>query len=239
MNINLEHHLKTFLEQENKLFYSEAGFQHNFAVYLKKYGYDVLFEIPIKVYDYNDQQVTQKVDLIILKNNQVTFIELKYKTKQQVVGLFNNKHYELKDQGAISDNSAAFIKDISRLERIRDQFGQLPEFVKNGEQYNFNGAYAIFLTNSFSYVRDKTRKGKQNGEGVGYDDVRLTRKISKKGKLCVNKKEYAIVNNSYDLVWRKISNKKIHDVEFEYDGLIENRDEDLLYYLIVDLNKKY
>jgi len=92
------------------------------------------------------------VDLAIRTQNQVIPIELKYKTKSAEVNdtRFDEK-FQLSRHGDYDNGMYGFIKDISHLEGL-------------AEEYNTQG-YAIFLTNDPNYWEKK--------EGAVYDPFRI------------------------------------------------------------------
>ena len=87
------------------------------------------------------------IDILVIIDNKWFPIELKYKTKKDVVEDYDGENYSLKYHGAKDINCYAYIKDIQRIEKIRDN-------LNNNDSYpDFGKGYTIFITNDESYTK--------------------------------------------------------------------------------------
>jgi len=148
----------------NLIFANENQFQFELAWRIKeKYKeYDVLFEVVYlddvknnkqnSMENKNDENKKNYTDLVIVDNssneNEYIAIELKYKT----VRVPGDENYDmLKDQGAQGLAGYDYLKDLSRLEYLKDNEAKQFEFYKKYKKPKFCMGYAIILTNDRSY----------------------------------------------------------------------------------------
>ena len=131
------------LKKEHKVFCSEADFQFELAFVLKKmYKKDYVVRLeyvaPIK---FDDKKMHVDIFLISKNTNEIIPIELKYKTAGCDVDLDGTK-YNLANHSAKDVNCYLYLKDIMRIEAIRDHYKD--KFVEG---------YAIMLTNNVAYTK--------------------------------------------------------------------------------------
>ena len=126
------------LGKKRPIFHSEADFQFSLAWELKnKYSSaEIRLERP-PVKEMPTEKNTA-IDIIVLFENRVYPIEMKYKTKKYSE-IINGESFELKNHGAQDLGKYDFVKDVCRLEK----------FAKH--HYDFKSGYAIWITNDESY----------------------------------------------------------------------------------------
>lgn len=139
----------TALPGDNRtIFTSEADFQFALAWEIKQLypEYDIRLEEILDVGDGKHHFI--HVDIIIHdKDNKIIPIELKYCTKSAPVEDLDG--FILKNQGAEDIRRYDFIKDIQRVESIRN---------KHKNDGRFVCGYCIFLTNSERYWKPKKNR---------------------------------------------------------------------------------
>lgn len=172
------------LSEERPAFCSEADFQFELANWIReKYKNEkntsVWLEYPIEKKEKAEKgNKYWYIDIVLKRGNECIPIELKYKTKKDIVTIRkddNDASIELRNQAAQDIGRYLFLKDINRLE----------ELVRN-EQKNFVKGYAIFLTNDSGYWQN-------NGQGCIYQNYSLkgsteNREKDEDGKLCWHNK---------------------------------------------------
>lgn len=146
------------LKKNNRIFCSEADFQHTLAWTIKqKYENKIkkiYLEFPFIIKEEQKKQEEHNhLDiLIVFKDNKMIPIELKYKTtypnanKKKKGELYENSDENIKfivrNQGAKNYGCYNYIKDISRIESFKKD---------NMFKDDFEEGYAIFLTNDKNY----------------------------------------------------------------------------------------
>ena len=138
------------LKEEKINFTLEADFQFCLAWKLREIlgqSAKVILEYP---YRSNKENRIKYIDVFIDTPNEISFIELKYKTKSQQISRCGIG-LTLKKQGAQDLGRLMFIQDIERLEKI-----------KNPTTKKMNN-YCLFLTN------DKVYWEKANGKTIDKD----------------------------------------------------------------------
>ncbi len=121
---------------DHRIFNSEADFQFSLAWAIKeKYP-----KFEVRLEEVFNSRPDQHVDIVLHSGKYIIPIELKYCTKPLPKN--NTSGVVLKNQGAEDLRRYDFIKDISRIEQLRDD----PD-----PEYDFMCGYAIFLTNSNHY----------------------------------------------------------------------------------------
>lgn len=143
--LNLENILKS-LGKERPIFSSEADFQFALAWQIEKYlkrnkvkDYRVRLEYCPGI---SFKKTLMHIDIIVFIKEGYIPIELKYKTKEGGYTSGIDK-YKLKTQGARNISCHAYIKDINRIEYLRDEY----------KDFKFIEGYTIFLTNDEVYLR--------------------------------------------------------------------------------------
>ena len=165
MSIDMEKIIKT-LQGKRQIFCSEADFQLEMAWVIKEMYHDAEVRLEY-VPTFNDKM---HIDILVFISNKWIPIELKYKTKNSKKGALEDKKtqevFNLKNQGAKDINCYLYLKDIMRIESIKQE-------VKN----NFEEGYAVFLTNDKTYLESP-----QNNDCV-YKEFSLQHGITKHGEL--------------------------------------------------------
>ncbi|MBR5323411.1 MAG: hypothetical protein IKV14_01150 [Muribaculaceae bacterium] len=188
------------LKLKRKAFCSEADFQFEFAWELQKKlpKAKIRLERPIlinKVY---------YIDIWLIYENKYYPIELKYKTRLSTI-IDNGEEIELANHAAVDLGCYAYIKDIVRIEEIKNNMGE----------EKFGGGFAIMLTNEPLYYRDTKRNSSyqqfkifENREITGNlswgktqtgNEFALKKKfppLNLKDKYKISWFDYSIVNNS-------------------------------------------
>lgn len=216
MSINMTEIIEK-LQGKRQIFCSEADFQLEMAWVIKERYRDAKVRLEY-VPTFDDKM---RIDIIVFINNEWIPIELKYKTKKSKKGALEDKItqevFNLKNQGAKDINCYLYLKDIERIERIKQE-------VKN----NFKEGYAVFLTNDETYC-----KPPQNNDCV-YKDFSLEHGITKQGELKWAEhtgawaKEGGIgksitLEGSYKMEWKEFSNVN------------EERSDGTFYYLVTKI----
>lgn len=125
------------LKEKRPIFVSEADFQLELAWTIKE-------EYPhakIRLEYCPQFDINMHIDILVIIDNKWIPIELKYKTKN-CSKIFNNEAFNLKNHGAKNINCYLYLKDIERIEKI-----------KNNESFFYKG-YTILVTNDMAYVRE-------------------------------------------------------------------------------------
>lgn len=133
------------LKEEKINFTLEADFQFSLAWKLKEILGEktkIILEYP---YLSNEENRIKYIDIFVDTPNEVSFIELKYKTKSQQISRCGIE-LTLKKQGAQDLGRLMFVQDIERLEKI-----------KNPTSKKMNN-YCLFLTNDKAYWSKRSGK---------------------------------------------------------------------------------
>ena len=204
----LEEIMKSFEEP----FVSEADFQFSLSNKLQEELKDelckpnsgIMLEFPTKIkYNEKDEDKDVSIDICVKIEGIRYFIELKYKTKKDVSNRFGEK-IELKDQAAHDLGRYGFIKDIKKMEVIR-------------EKYKNSINYCIFLTNDVNYEKKQ--------ENTLDENFSLHKKIPKENLcwnetcICINREEGKVhwttkyenietLQNSYVCNWEELEKMK-------------------------------
>lgn len=145
---------------KRRIFVSEADMQFEFAWTIK----ELYPNVKVRLEYCPEFDLNMHIDILVIIDNEWIPIELKYKTKG-CVKVVDNEKYNLKNQGAKDIGCYLYLKDIQRIEKIKDNIN------------NFNKGYSIFLTNELSYTR---RPKKSN---TFYEQFSLGDNTTKKGIL--------------------------------------------------------
>ena len=190
----------TALSVQRDIFTSEADFQFALAWKIKQLypEFDIRLEETLDIGD--DKHDFIHVDIIIHKDNsRIIPIELKYCTKS--VSVENLDGFVLKDQGAENNRRYDFIKDIQRVESIRN---------KHREDGAFICGYCIFLTNSERYWnRTKNWESRMDAqfrihEDNGHRIYGGEKKWQGKDSVGTRKgREASLKTDSYEIKWKK------------------------------------
>ena len=216
MSIDMTEVIKT-LQGKRQIFCSEADFQLEMAWVIKEMYHDAEVRLEY-VPTFNDKM---HIDILVFISNKWIPIELKYKTKNSKKGaLEDNKTQEvfnLKNQGAKDIGCYLYLKDIMRIESIKQE-------VKN----NFEEGYAVFLTNDKTYLESP-----QNNDCV-YKEFSLQHGITKHGELkCA---EHAGDWTKKGGIEDPIILKGIYKMEWkEFSNVNEERSDGTFYYLVTKI----
>lgn len=189
------------LSSTRELFHSEADLQFTFSwmLNLKYPDAEIRLERPIQTLEGK-----YYLDLLVHYENEKIGFEFKYKTKKLSFN-HNDEQYDLTDHAATNLGRYDFLKDIQRLENLK-------------EEGLINKGYAIFLTNDSAYwnnYRDSNRMGPafyieegaiKSGEmdwaRENYpEEDQLIRSITKGRNKKIN------LNSSYQIEWVNFSEK--------------------------------
>lgn len=187
------------LKEKRPIFISEADFQFEMAWTIKELYPNATLRLEYcPKFDYNIH-----IDILVIINKKWIPIELKYKTKKALIE-FDNENFNLKNHSAKDLNSYLYLKDIERIEKIKDNID------------NFEKGFTIFITNDNSYNRAPIK------DNCNYVDFSLEKGIIKKGILdwkelkgvAINNdyKHPILLKNKYIIKWNEYS--KINDEKF-------------------------
>ena len=212
MSIDMEKIIKT-LQGKRQIFCSEADFQLEMAWVIKEMYHDA--EVRLEYVPTFDDKM--HIDIIVFISNEWIPIELKYKTKNSKKGALEDKKtqevFNLKNQGAKDIGCYLYLKDIMRIESIKQE-------VKN----NFEEGYAVFLTNDKTYLESP-----QNNDCV-YKDFSLEDGAIKEGWL--KWKKYP-KKKGFE---KPITLKSIYKMEWnEFSKVDEERSDGTFYYLVTKI----
>ena len=179
------------LKNKRKIFVSERDLQLEMALTIKK----LYPNAKIRLEYCPSFDLNMHIDILVIIDSKWYPVELKYKTRgcKKIV---DNEIFNLKNHGAKDVNSYLYLKDIVRIEKIKNN---VEEFEKG---------YAVFITNDLSYMN-------KPNENVIFEDFSLENEIIKKGMLCwkenaskgtMGKNEQPIIlKGSYKLKWQLYS----------------------------------
>ena len=212
MSIDMTEVIKT-LQGKRQIFCSEADFQLEMAWVIKEMYHDA--EVRLEYVPTFDDKM--HIDILVFINNEWIPIELKYKTKkskkEKMTDQITQEGFNLKNQGAKNIGCYLYLKDIERIERIK-------EAVKN----NFKEGYAVFLTNDETY-RNAPREINCDYEEFSLEDGAIKEGWLKwkkyPGKKGIGKS--ITLEGSYKMKWNKFSN------------VDEERSDGIFYYLVTKI----
>ena len=220
MSIDMEKIIEK-LQGKRQIFCSEADFQLEMAWVIKEMYHDA--EVRLEYVPTFDDKM--HIDIIVFISNEWIPIELKYKTKnskkEKMTDQITQEVFNLKNQGAKDINCYLYLKDIMRIESIKEQ---KIEIIKGQEKNNFKEGYAVFLTNDKTYLESP-----QNNDCV-YKDFSLEDGAIKEGwlkwKKYPKKKGFEkpiTLKGSYTMEWKEFSNVN------------EERSDGTFYYLVTKI----
>ncbi len=186
------------LKKRRSVFCSEADFQLEFAWTIKELYKDKDISVRLEYCPCSkDGKITDHgrlmhVDIVVFFGKDRIPIELKYKTKGAEVTDAQGETFVLANHSAKSDNCYWYLKDIKRIETLRD------------EMEGFAKGYAIMLTNDESYQKSPRKN-------CAYKDFAID-KGPKQGKLEWNTpdgtsldKESIELKSVYPICWEEYS----------------------------------
>ena len=208
MSIDMEKIIKT-LQGKRQIFCSEADFQLEMAWVIKEMYLNA--EVRLEYVPTFDDKM--HIDILVFISNKWIPIELKYTTKKgEMRDKKTQEVFNLKNQGAKNIGCYLYLKDIERIEHIKQE-------VKN----NFKEGYAVFLTNDKTYLKHP-RKINCDYEKFSLGDGRIIER-GEPLKWARPKKNKDIegpitLEGSYKMKWNKFSN------------VDEERSDGTFYYLV-------
>ncbi len=187
------------LKIERPVFCSEADFQHSLAIKISNQNHDlsrIRLEklIPLK------EDKRNYVDLFLDFKDFKAVLELKYKTKKEII-FHDNEEFNLLGHGAQNLGSYAFFKDIQDIESLI-----------NKKQIDMG--LCLFLTNDSYYWREHPRESitKQfrisDNRKVGNEVLNWvkTKKTDPDKKEWTKRYPRLTMKNNYDFLWKEYSN---------------------------------
>ncbi|WP_086243329.1 hypothetical protein [Campylobacter devanensis] len=215
MSIDMTEIIKT-LQKKRQIFCSEADFQLEMAWVIKEMYHDAKVRLEY-VPTFDDKM---HIDILVFISNEWIPIELKYKTKnskkEKMTDQIIQEVFNLKNQGAKDINCYLYLKDIMRIESIKEQ-----------EKNNFKESYAVFLTN------DKTYLNPPQKNNCVYKDFSLEREIIKQGELKWAEHTGAGTKKGIE---DPIILKGIYKMEWnEFSKVNEERSDGIFYYLVTKI----
>lgn len=180
------------LKERRKIFVSEADFQLELAWTIKENYPNAKIRLEYcPTFDLN-----MHIDILVIMNNKWYPIELKYKTKG-CTKVVDDEIFNLKNHGAKDVNSYLYLKDIMRIEKIRNNVKE------------FDTGYTMFITNDISYIKKPLKKN------CVYKQFSLEDKIVKSGTMFWEKtaskgtmkncEEPIVLKDSYNINWKYYS----------------------------------
>lgn len=185
------------LKVKRPIFVSEADFQLELAWVIKEEYPNAKVRL-----EYCPQfDIKMHIDILVIIDNKCIPIELKYKTKG-CTKIINKEIFNLKNHSAKDINCYLYLKDIERIEKIKDK------------EISFRRGYTIFITNDMAYIKEPLKDnsfykefslengiikmGLMNwGVGVGKGTTKNVNKpIKLNGKYKVEWKDYSIIDYS-------------------------------------------
>ncbi len=180
------------LKTKRKLFVSEADFQLEIAWVIK----EIYQNAKVRLEYTPSFNPDMHIDILVMLDNKWIPIELKYKTKGCTYN-FDGDFYQLKNHSAKDVNCYLYLKDIQRIETIKQNIN------------NFQEGYTIFITNQINYSEPPKKIN------CVYKDFSLENGIEKKGTLDwspeasegtkKNCEEPIVLKQKYTISWKEFS----------------------------------
>lgn len=205
------------LQDKRPIFCSEADFQLEMAWVIKEMYPDAKVRLEY-VPKFNDKM---HIDILVFISNKWIPIELKYKTKNSkkeeiMIDKKTQEGFNLKNQGAKDISCYLYLKDIMRIESIKEQ-GEI----------NFKEGYAVFLTNDKIYL-----KSPQKNDCV-YKEFSLENGITKHGELKWAEHTGAGTKKGIE---EPIKLKGIYKMKWkEFSNVDEEKSDGIFHYLVTKI----
>lgn len=179
------------LKTRRVIFVSEVDFQLELAWTIKE-------EYPnakIRLEYCPSFDLNMHIDILVIYDNKWIPIELKYKTKG-CIKIIDNEVFNLKNQGAKNNSCYLYLKDIERIERIKEN------------EEKFKKGYTIFITNDMIYTI------KSKNDKYSYSEFSLEEGIVKSGNMTwkegtIRGRKFAedkiYLKGSYKIKWKDYS----------------------------------
>lgn len=211
MIINIDAVIKQ-LKEKRKVFVSEADFQLELAWVIKELypSYRVRMEYCPSF----DRKM--HIDILVFTENGLIPIELKYKTKGCTI-IDNAETFVLANHSAKDVNCYLYLKDIQRIEQIRDK------------DESFLEGYTIMLTN------DKTYLKKPQKTDCVYAQFSIHNNAIKRGTMCWNANASAGTTRGNE---KPITLIDDYSIKWKHYSEIDNTPAGNFYYLVNKVNKK-
>ena len=183
------------LRTKRKLFSSEADFQFALAWTIKELYPHVEVRLEWIPVDYNPNIY---IDIVVFEDDDLIPIELKYKTKKtdKVVG---GERFVLKNQSATDLGRYDFLKDIQRIEFIKQHF------------MSFKEGYAVLLTNDPNYSVAPSVNASYGAFSIADGDIKTGALRWAEGSKSIKGREGINLLGSYSMQWSEYS--RIDDAE--------------------------
>lgn len=191
----------SLLANDRKVFHSEADFQFSIAWKIK----DIYPDANVRLEYINNDIKDMHIDILVILEDYVIPIELKYVTKF-FDGIDNDEKFILKNHGAQDLRRYDFVKDIKRIEYCKEKLE------------NFKEGYAIMITNDKAYYKEYN----SNNITVCHDFRIHNGKVLEKDLSWKNnpslgtikgRESNIILSGNYDLLWDNYS--CINNTEFK------------------------
>lgn len=192
------------LKRKRKIFTSEADLQLEIAQIIKnKYKNQ---KVKVRLEYCPDVDPQMHIDILVIFNKKWIPIELKYKTKK-IEYDEDGCHYNLKEQSAQDCGCYDYIKDISRIEKIREE-----------KKSKFKAGYTIFITNdelykkgprsnNVSYAQFSLKDGRENG---------LSGKLNWNKDINGERTNPIELKSKYNIEWNDFSQLELEPENSEY-----------------------
>lgn len=185
------------LKEKRKIFTSEADLQLELAWIIKnKYKDDK--NVAVRLEYCPDIEPQMHIDILVIIDEKWIPIELKYKTKEFSYTDSDGCTYNLKEQSAHDCGCYDYIKDIQRIETIREK------------KDKFEKGYTIFITNDGLYKKGPRERSSYKNFSLGKNREKITAgDILNWPKTKVVNKERAesiTLKSEYKFEWKPFSN---------------------------------
>lgn len=130
------------LKEKRKVFTSEADFQLSMGWVIKELYQEA---VNVRMEYCPEAEPDMRIDIMVFMNGKQIPIELKYKTVKcelKVDSEVGSEIYRLKNHGAKNQGCYDYLKDIQRIETVKES---IPD--------KFEKGYTVFLTNYLSYQK--------------------------------------------------------------------------------------
>ncbi len=196
------------LSEKRKAFVSESDFQLELATLIREtYDVKVRCEYPVII-----DGRRKRIDIMIIDKGKWIPIELKYKTKKcYYIDEYTKEKIELVSQYAQDQASYDYIKDIYRIEKIREDYSE------------FKMGFTIMLTNDMVYKEEK-KDTKYKNFSLSIDNpikgkgllkwVKGTSEGTKAGR------ENIALQNDYTFKWEEYSTLGLNKTNDQFEYLI-------------------
>lgn len=194
------------LKNKRTIFVSEADLQLEVAWIIKEEYPNAKVRLEYcPAFDLN-----MHIDILVIYDGKWIPIELKYKTKGCYKSI-DDEIFNLKNHGAKDVNCYLYLKDIQRIEKIRENVQTFAE------------GYAIFLTNDLSYTKKPIKSD------CVYKDFSLEDGIIKGGILNWSEKASAGTKKNCE---KPIHLKSNYNIKWSVYSKIDNTNTGTFLYLI-------